>query len=103
MEHFDVIKRIKDLCDTKNVSFYRLSKNSGIPQSTLTNTLNRGTIPTIFTLEKICGALDITLAQFFDIEENHTNKQEELIKMYNSLSLQDQELLFSYLRGLCKK
>ncbi len=104
MEHFDVIKRIKELCKSKDISFYRLSKDSGIPQSTLTNTLNRGTVPSIFTLEKICNALDITLAQFFSTSESlHTNTQHQLLELYNSLSAHDQALLFAYLKGLCHK
>jgi transcriptional regulator with XRE-family HTH domain len=103
MGHFDVVGRIKELCVAKDISFYKLSKDGGVPQSTLTNMFNRGTTPSVYTIEKICDTLGITLSQFFNIEDTHTNKQEKLIEMYNSLSKKDQELLFAYIQGLSKK
>lgn len=61
----DVLKRINQLRLERNWSIYRLSVKSGIPQSTLTNMFNRGTLPSITTLELICDAFGITLAEFF--------------------------------------
>lgn len=103
MEKFDVTTRIKELCVNKGISFYRLSKISGIPQTTLTNMLNRGTTPSIFTLEKICIALDISLSQFFDINDSIKDlpiDQQELLKMYIKLSDNKKELLKAYIQGL---
>lgn len=44
---------------------YRLAKESGLPESTITNIFHRGTVPTFNTLESICKTLNISLADFF--------------------------------------
>lgn len=44
---------------------YRLSKVSGLSESTLANIFKRNTMPSIPTLEAICDAFGITLSQFF--------------------------------------
>ncbi|MBO5362919.1 MAG: helix-turn-helix transcriptional regulator, partial [Clostridia bacterium] len=62
----DVLKRINQLRLERNWSIYRLSVESNIPQSTLTNMFNRETLPSITTLECLCSAFGITLAEFFN-------------------------------------
>ena len=46
-------------------SEYRLAKESGLSQSTISNLFVRNTLPSIATLEIICKSFGITLAQFF--------------------------------------
>lgn len=48
---------------------YRLSKETKITESTLSNIFHRGTVPTIATLETICQTLNISLADFFADDE----------------------------------
>ena len=50
----NVQDRLNELLKKQNLSRYRLAKNSGIPEETLTNIFKRGSIPTIPTLEMIC-------------------------------------------------
>ena len=103
MPEFDVVSRIKELCASKGISFYKLSKISGIPQTTLTNILNRGTIPSIFTLEKICKTLDITLAQFFCVENEATmlsEKQKILLELFVNLPTHKQDIVIAYMEGM---
>lgn len=102
-EHFDVINRIKELCEDKNLSFYRISKDSGIPQTTLTNMLNRGTTPSVYTLERICDSMDITLSQFFDVDQAPPSSQQELTTLYLSLPKHKQEIALAYIKGLNEK
>ena len=66
-----IINRIRRLCEKKNMSMYALSKRSGISQSSLSNLMKRGSIPSFFTLDKICDGLGITLAQFFSGDPGH--------------------------------
>lgn len=105
----DVIDRIKYLLEFNHWSVYKLAKNSSIPYSNLNNIFNRNTCPTIPTLEKICKGFNISLTEFFDFENNPlriqsiTEKEQEIINSYNSLSSTDKKLLEAYLRGLCKK
>lgn len=58
--------RIIKLCEMRSWTVYRLAKESGITYSTLSTMLNQDNVPTIPTLEKICGGFGITLGQFFN-------------------------------------
>lgn len=59
-----VVLRIRELCQQKSLSFYRLAYLSAIPKSSLLNILH-GTNPTITTINKICGGFDMSLQEFF--------------------------------------
>lgn len=79
-----IIERIEELCEKKHMSRYRLAQKSGIAQSSISTLLNRKSIPTIQTLEKICDGFGITLSQFFAEDEkvlDLTKDQEELLKI----------------------
>ena len=49
----DVVKHIKDLMDERGWTNYRLGKEAGLSQSTITNLFNRNNAPTIPTLEAV--------------------------------------------------
>ncbi len=66
MEEKDIIERIKALCKARSWTSYRLAKESGITYSTLFTMLNKANSPSIPTLIKICDGFGITLAQFFN-------------------------------------
>ena len=65
----DILRRITELREERGWSFYRLAKEAGIPQSTLSNLYQRANAPTVSTLEALCGAFGISLAQFFSTDE----------------------------------
>ena len=65
----DINARLHKLLKEQGWTRYRLAKESGVPESTLTNIFYRGTIPTIATIEAICDTLNITLAEFFTDNE----------------------------------
>lgn len=74
-----------------------------IPYSTLNNMVNRTNIPTIPTLQKLCDAFGITLADFFLDEPDAlqlTEGQQEIITLYNNLSLEKKKILKAYMKGL---
>ena len=58
----------------------------------------------MITLEKIYTALGVTLSQFFreGNSENLTEKQKEVLRRWNDLSTNEQEIVMSMLRGLRK-
>lgn len=71
--------------------------------STLNNMVNRTNIPTIPTLQKLCDAFGITLADFFLDEPDAlqlTEGQQEIITLYNNLSLEKKKILKAYMKGL---
>ena len=97
-----VAGNIKDLCKKRHVSKYRLAQLTGIAQSSLGRIIANEITPSLQTLEKICSALDVTLSQFFqDEKENHlTDKQNEVMEIWNDLSADEQAVVLAMLRGL---
>ena len=61
----DAQGRIKDMMMERGWTEYRLAKESGLSHSTVTNMFKRNNAPTLPTLEAVCAAFGITLAQFF--------------------------------------
>lgn len=78
----DITSRLYELLKEHGWTRYRLAKESGVPESTLTNIFYRGTTPTVATLEDICKALNITLSQFF-AENDMVEMTEDLKEFYN--------------------
>ena len=63
--YLDTQARILQLMKERNWTAYRLAKEAGLAQSTITNVFKRSTTPSIPTLETICKGFGITMAQFF--------------------------------------
>lgn len=80
----DVIKRIDALMKERNWSKYKLAVKSGLSSSTIANIYQRNTVPSITTLEAICSAFGITLAQFFNEESSvvQLSKEQQELLMY---------------------
>ena len=99
-----IADKITFLCEKRDISKYRLSQLSGISQSSLGRIMAQENLPSLITLEKICTALGVTLLQFFQEgnSENLTEKQKEVLRIWNNLSTNEQETVMSMLRGLRK-
>ena len=61
----NVHNRLRQLLAERGWTEYRLSKACGLSESTLANIFRRNTMPSVSTLESICGGFGITLSQFF--------------------------------------
>lgn len=83
--------RLEELCATHSITKYRLSQQTGISQSTLGHIIKKERIPTVISLEKICDAFNISLAQFFlpgtKVENDLSQEQIELLGMWSQLSV----------------
>ena len=100
-----IIDKIEKLCEEKQISRYRLAQRAGIAQSSISTLLNRKSMPTIQTLEKICIGLDITLAQFFagdNTTPDLTEEQKELLEMCNDMDEQGKALAKAYMKGIIR-
>ncbi len=99
----DVLKKIKKLKEEKGWSNYRLSIESGITVSTITNMFSRETLPSITTLTALCEAFGISVAQFF-AEDNYgeilTCDENNLIQNYRRLSDKNKKATLSLLENL---
>ena len=103
MADFNVIDRINTLCQTRGWSYYRLAKESDIPYSSLNTLLNKNYLPSIPTLTKLCAGFGISLAQFFDLEDDRallTKQEKECLIRWNRLDKHGQELALVYMQGL---
>ena len=61
--------RLKNLLFKKNISKYKLEKETGLTHSALRNIFNEVNVDVKFsTIVKVCNALDISLSEFFDDE-----------------------------------
>ena len=99
-----IADKITSICEKRDISKDRLSQLSGISQSSLGRIMAQENLPSLITLEKICIALGVTLSQFFQEgnSENLTEKQKEVLGIWNDLSTNEQETVMSMLRGLRK-
>lgn len=61
----DVGKRLTQLREKAGLSQYKLSKAAGIPQQSISRYESGYNIPTVTQLEKLCTALNVSLAEFF--------------------------------------
>ena len=55
---------VRNQLTKKSMSVYRLSKLTGIPNSTLLSYKNNGVEPTFNNMEKIADALNVSLDEF---------------------------------------
>ena len=62
-----VVKRLRELADSKNISLYKLQKDSGIPEGTFLSLIygNRKGV-NLTTLLQLIQTLDISAKEFFD-------------------------------------
>ena len=101
-----IVERIEQLCETKQISRYRLAQRSGIAQSSLSTLLNRKSVPTFQTLEKICEGFDISLAQFFSADDEFpdlTEEQKDLLTAWNKMDQHQKDLVNAYMQGIISK
>ena len=92
----DAQKRIRQLMEERGWTDYKLAKESGLSRSTVANMFNRNNAPTLPTLEAVCKAFGITLAQFFsegDDPATLTEEQRILFSRWSTLTDKQKRLL----------
>lgn len=101
----DILQRVYALRAERGWSEYRLSVESGIPQSTISSWYKKEILPTIPSLQRICDAYHITLSQFFADEEETvtlTEKQQELLRCWNCLNEEQQNNILNLIQSINK-
>lgn len=72
-----VVKRILELCESRNLSINGLARLSAVPPSTLKNIIGGVSLnPGIVTIKKLCDGLDISLIEFFNTDSFSSLEQE---------------------------
>lgn len=67
--NMDIRTRLQTFMQTLGWTKYRLSKESGLSESTIANIFYRNATPSLTTLEAICRSFGITVSQFLAEEE----------------------------------
>lgn len=101
----DIRDKLLEMMKARGWSYYRLAKESNMAWSTVRNMFERGTEPTLPTLEAICNGLDISLADLLvgystiDL----TDEQRDLLENWEKLDADDKRLCLDLLRSLNRK
>ena len=94
-------KRIIEMCEKRGWTTYTLANKADITHSTLNSAINRDAAPKIETLQRICEAFGITLAQFFVEDEQLeilTMDEKELVSDFRKLSDDKKKALLALLK-----
>jgi len=98
----NVSERIEQLMHQRSWSVYRLSKESGLSQSTLSHVFRKDSEPTISTLETICRAFGITLGEFFADGESVplTEEQRDILHKWSLLTAEQKQLILNMIANM---
>lgn len=101
----DTHSRLRQLMTERNWTAYRLAKESGLSESTLANIFKHNTVPSIATLEAVCSAFGISLAQFFAEGEmaELTPELKELFDHWISLTPKQKQAALQMLQAMHAK
>lgn len=97
-----VLERIEALMQQRNWSVYRLAKESGLSQSTLSHVFRKDSEPTFSTLETICKTFGISLSQFFADGDAVplTDEQQALLTKWGTLNSEQKQLILSMMDNM---
>lgn len=94
----DVLTKIRVLQGERGWTDYKLAQEADISQATLAAIFQRGTPPKVDTLQCICKAFNMTLAQFFLDDENIellSEPEKEMLAAFRKLSPKQQQALIA--------
>jgi transcriptional regulator with XRE-family HTH domain len=99
----DILEKIKKLQKEKGLNNAQLAKKAGLPPTTLQGLYTRNNQPTFPTLQAICSAFGITVAQFFadsNVPPDLTPEQIRLLEQWNALNDEQKEALFALIKSM---
>ena len=94
----DILSKIRVLQGERNWTDYKLALEADLPQATLATMFQRGTPPKVDTLQCICNAFGLTLAQFFLDDEKIeilSEPEKEMLAVFRKLSPTQQRALIA--------
>lgn len=96
----DITRRLIELQQRYGWSDYRIAKEAGLSPNTVSNIYRRGNTPSVATLEQLCKAFGITMAQFF-AEDNLvelTPELRELVDRWSALNEEQKAALWQIIK-----
>lgn len=98
--------RIRELQAQRNWSTNHLAVESGVSLATIINWFNRRATPSVNLLEKICSAFGITIAEFFNDDDEKiqlTAQEKELLGEWALLSPAERDAILSTIKVVNQK
>jgi len=96
MDNEAVLKKIEEINRSKEWSMYRLSKESGIAQSTLSSLFGRRANISLPKLGRICQAFGLKMSDFFSLLEEETEEGDSGQKDYEIIEMVQKTAALSY-------
>ena len=98
----NVLERLEVLMKQQGWTVYRLAKESGLSQSTLSHVFRKDSEPTISTLETLCRTFGITMSQFFSDGESVslTDEQKCLLAKWGTLNSEQKKLVIGMIDNM---
>ena len=96
----DIRKRLMELQQQRGWSDYKIAKEAGLSPNTVSNIYRRGNTPSLVTLEALCKAFGMTMAQFFSEGDmiEVTPELRELFEKWTALSPEQKEALWKIIK-----
>ncbi len=96
----DIRKRLMELQQQRGWSDYKIAKEAGLSPNTVSNIYRRGNTPSLVTLEALCKAFGMTMAQFFSEGDmiEVTPELRELFEKWMALSPEQKEALWKIIK-----
>lgn len=97
----NILEQITKHRETRGWSEYQLSEKADLPQSTISSWYKKQMLPSLSSLEKICVAFDMTMAQFLMEDEELVpinNEQKELLEQWSYLSKEQKEVILKLIK-----
>ena len=80
-----ILDKILKLRSEKGWSEYRLSVESQVPQTTISSWYNKkNSLPSLQSLDKICNALNVTMADLFSNDESKIELTSDQLALVNA-------------------
>lgn len=96
-----LVRKIRYLIEAKGMSIYNTAERAGISPSTLNELLHKRSRPQMYTLFKLCNALEVSLEDIFGVETGELETDEEkLLLSYRYLPSWKREKLNEYIEML---
>lgn len=102
----DILNRINEQRMLRNWTEYELAQRSTLPQSTISSWYRKNMLPSLASLEKICNAFDMTMAQFLAEDAALTEitaEEKNLLKKWELLSPQQKDSFLSLMDSITPK
>lgn len=96
-------KVLKDICKEKNTNVNQISKDTGIPASTIYSIIQRDNDKVNYdTLKSICDYLGADINRFYSEFESEQTCTCDIAELYNKLDAVDRADVKGYINGLLR-